>query len=282
MKYAILLSLICLSMPTALFASHTVEEQHAFVRDALRAVMSAVNDNIAEPEMVGNFEDYSTWEGFLGAEGHGWTMEEKKSAFLWFLNTMGTNDFTSVSDMDKELTRIAIVQCRDLAFTNAVPALMSMGANPNGICRKDAIALAIQLGDLNEAMTTFVDSIITNVVSYSFRERGVVCGKFARKVYDLSKGNNYTNAVLCGLATTMLYRNRKVDVTGAKMLDTLFCEHYYGYVNSSNRLDYSCFVLDHVNCTPYDKRDFTSITNQLLSSGQPLPWINVGGQNHDE
>ena len=53
--------------------------------------------------------------------------------------------------------------------------------------------------------------------------------------------------------------------------------HCVGYATSSNRLDYACWVLGRENLRSGAQRHFTSVTNELISSGQPLRWINVGG-----
>ena len=75
----------------------------------------------------------------------------------------------------------------------------------------------------------------------------------------------------------MFYGNRKVSGTGAATLDRLFSDKITGYAHSSNRLDTALSMLTVTNMRPQFIEYFTSVTNQLLSSGQPLPWINVGG-----
>ena len=49
-----------------------------------------------------------------------------------------------------------------------------------------------------------------------------------------------------------------------------------GYNTSSNRLAFAIFAIDNPGCVRSDKRHFTSVTNQLLSSGQPLVQLNIG------
>ena len=74
----------------------------------------------------------------------------------------------------------------------------------------------------------------------------------------------------------MFYRNRKVSGTGAATLDRLFADKIEGYAQSSNRLDTALSMLSVTNMRPQFVEYFTGVTNQLLSSGQPLPWIEVG------
>ena len=75
----------------------------------------------------------------------------------------------------------------------------------------------------------------------------------------------------------MFYRNRKLSGTGAATLDRLFSDKIEGYAQSSNRLDTALSMLAVTNMRPQFVEYFTGVTNQLLSSGQPLPWIDVGG-----
>ena len=65
-----------------------------------------------------------------------------------------------------------------------------------------------------------------------------------------------------------------------------FLKNYYsGYAMSSNRLEFLSATLSNTNIPSFSKwtrfqNHFISVTNQLLSSGQPLPWINMGGEGN--
>ncbi len=74
----------------------------------------------------------------------------------------------------------------------------------------------------------------------------------------------------------MLYRNRKIDCTGAHAMDLLMVEKIFGYEHSSNRIDTAMFMLAATNARPSLVSYFTSVTNQLLSSGQPLVQLDIG------
>ena len=50
-------------------------------------------------------------------------------------------------------------------------------------------------------------------------------------------------------------------------------EHFMRHC--SNRLDTALSMLTVTNMRPQFVEYFTGVTNQLLSSGQPLPWIEV-------
>ena len=77
-------------------------------------------------------------------------------------------------------------------------------------------------------------------------------------------------------AMLIFYRNRLTVRVGAPAVDRLLTTHLQGYGQSSNRLETAMFMLSETNALPRFIEYFTSVTNQLLSSGQPLPWINVG------
>jgi hypothetical protein len=77
-------------------------------------------------------------------------------------------------------------------------------------------------------------------------------------------------------AMLAFYRNRMVDRVGAPSADRLLATHLQGYGQSSNRLETAMFMLSETNALPQFVEYFTSVTNQLLSSGQPLQWIEVG------
>ena len=78
-------------------------------------------------------------------------------------------------------------------------------------------------------------------------------------------------------AVKMFYRHRMEDVGGASMLDSLFSAAFEEYAFSSNRLEVARFVLAQTNCNHLVRRNFTSITNQLLSADRPLQQLNLNG-----
>ena len=70
--------------------------------------------------------------------------------------------------------------------------------------------------------------------------------------------------------------HRKHGELPAYVIDKLFASAISGYACSSNRLDMALFVLSDPQVDNEDRLDFITITNQLLSSGQSLQWIEVG------
>ena len=186
-------------------------------------------------------------------ETNGWTVAAKKAAFDWYLSTLGTNNCQSLSSLDKSLVLTAVGLCESLAYTNAVPSLKELTVNPLGIYRETALEIVLNFSPVDDFTTQFVEEIVTNGVKFSMIERGCACGIYA------------------------LYRHRRPDLIGTGILDSLFISQVQGYDLSSNRLEFADYVLSHPDADSSDLRRFTSVTNQLLSSGQPLPWINMGG-----
>ena len=124
---------------------------------------------------------------------------------------------------------------------------------------------------VDDTITEFVETIITNVIEYTSGERVGCYWEYARKL----RQDPCTNGA-CASAISMFYNHRKVSGTGAATLDRLFSDKIAGYANSSNRLDTALSMLMVTNMRPQFVEYFVGVTNQLLSSGQPLPWINVG------
>ena len=262
-----------LARPVVLQANHTHEDQMLLARSVLRLVRSSARDNLMDLSIVRSPRRFDTWEEFVGPGTAEWTMEDRKEAFGAYLAWLGETNMTVLDGMEKSLACIAISKCRTLSFTNAVPALKAIGLNPNGLYRSDAISLAVTLSPLDTDLVGFVETVMTNKVSFTLRERGAATAKLAKKILTVN-GNVADDSVL-RQATVMLYRNRHVGTAGALMLDRLFCSKYEGYATSSNRLSFAHFILNHPEHEYYDVRDFSSITNQLLSSGQPLRQLTI-------
>ena len=230
-----------------------------------------------EGELYNPDEDLGTWHGFLGSdETNGWTVAAKKAAFDWYLSTLGTNNCQSLSPLDKSLVLTAVGLCESLAYTNAVPSLKALTVNPLGIYRETALEIALNFSPVDDFTTQFVEEIVTNGVKFSKIERRCACGIYAQNIITRQATNDMQRAAK-ERAWKMLYRHRRPDLIGTGILDSLFISQVQGYELSSNRLEFADYVLSHPDADSSDIRRFTSVTNQLLSSGQPLPWINMGG-----
>lgn len=229
-----------------------------------------------EGELYKPEEDLGTWYGFLGLdETNGWTVAAKKATFDWYLSTLGTNNCQSLSSLDKSLVLTAVGLCESLAYTNAVPSLKALTVNPLGIYRETALEIVLNFSPVDDFTTQFVEEIVTNGVKFSMIERGCACGIYAQNIITRQATNDMQRAAK-ERAWKMLYRHRRPDLIGTGILDSLFISQVQGYDLSSNRLEFAEYVLSHPDADSSDIRRFTSVTNQLLSSGQPLPWINMG------
>ena len=221
-------------------------------------------------------EDLGTWHGFLGAdETNGWTVAAKKAAFDWYLSTLGSCDCRSLSRRDRLLVLNAVEMCGMLAYTNAVPDLKALAYNPNGIYREEAIKTALKFSLVDDDATLFVEDIVTNGVKFGIVERGDACGMYAHNIMTRQATNDVQRAAK-ERAWKMLYRHRLLDLIGTGILDSLFVSQIQGYESSSNRLEFAQYILSHPDSDSSDIRRFTTVTNQLLSSGQPLVQLNIG------
>ena len=266
-----------IAVSAALCASaHTTTESNMVVRAALFRTLTfcphVLYDGLELPDGV---EVPDTWHGFLGGDTNGWTLAEKKAAFDWYLTTLGTNDCMSMDAELREEIRVAIAKCDEFKYTNCVSAMKALTLNPNGICRQDAIELVLKFSTVDDAMTSFVETVMTNSASYNFIEQGKASAHYASRLLSF----NATNAIQIAsrdAGVKMLYRNRLLESGTDAIIDEVFLKYIDGYGSSSNRLEYALNSFSYPKCVRIFGDYFSSVTNQLLSSGQPLPWINVG------
>ncbi len=256
--------------------AHTSYESNMVVRAALSAAATfyphVIHDGL---ELPAGAEEPNTWHGLLGGDGGGWTLAEKKAAFDWYLTTLGTNDCRSLDGERQEEIRIAVETCEAFSHTNSAPALKALALNPRGVCREDAIALTIRFMPVDDAMTEFVETIMTNSTGYSLQERGTASCRYADRLLSFNATNEAQSNIV-QRAVLMFYRNRLAASASYSIVDRLFVRNIDSYEMSSNRLEHALNALSLPNCVSPARRTFTSVTNQLLSSGQPLPWIEVG------
>ena len=256
--------------------AHTEAETNAVAKSMLEFVLLSVNDNL-DDVVPGEQEAIVTWPSFLKlGESEGWTQSEKKAAFAWYLSMLGTNDCTSLSATDKELVRIALSKCEEFGYAEAVSSYKALALNPKGVYRYRAINLALKYGPVDDSTTAFVETIMTNTPSYNFMEQGAASSYYASRLLSF----NATNAIQIAsrdAGVRMFYRNRLLESGTDAIIDKLFLKYIDGYGSSSNRLEYAINSFSYPKCAEIFGDYFTSVTNQLLSSGQPLPWIEVGG-----
>jgi len=198
------------------------------------------------------------------------------AAFDWYLSTLATNDCETLDYFEKLYVGVAVGKCEEFNYTNSVGTMKALALNSRGIYRQDAIKLVIKFSPVDDATTAFVETIMTNSAVYNFREQGAASAKYASRLRSF----NATNAVQLAArdaAVRMLYRNRLLESGTDSIIDKVFLKYIDGYASSSNRLEYAVNAFSYPKCARIFGDYFTSVTNQLLSSGQPLPWINFGG-----
>ena len=213
----------------------------------------------------------SDWEGFLGTKmSNGWTFEEKKEAFDWYLANLSTNDCRRLSLHEQSLVYVALDQCDVLCYTNSFMAMKGLVLNPNGVHRDKALEIMVKFGPLNDEMTQFIESIATNVTAYTWFERGTSLFEYEKRLCSYA----VTNATTAN-AVQMFKRLKHYDAFSAVPCDIVFCQRIEGWTMSSNRLEYARWALGNEHLQSNWARRFTSVTNQLLSSGQPLVQLDI-------
>ena len=255
---------------------HTPAESNEVVSAALTRAAFYYDDLREGSSPPDNDPPPTTWLGFLGPETNGWTLAGKMAAFDRYLSTLATNDCMSLDYFEQLYAAVAVGKCEEFNYTNSASAMKTLALNPRGVERTRAIRLAIGFSPVDYSMTAFVETIMTNHTNYSFRERGAASDKYAWTLL----GFNATNAVEREAKDTgvrMFYRNRMLENGETPLVDELFVSHIAGYGTSSNRLVHAINSFSHPKCARIFGDYFSSVTNQLLSSGQPLPWINIGG-----
>ena len=272
MRLFFAVTLFLLSFQVSAF---TPGETNRVVRSLLGRVRSFAEDDdwSDEPKILLPEQDVETWETFIGGTHvPGWSFEDKKGAFDWYLSTLGTRDCRGFTFGQKWDVLAAISQCHELHYTNAVPYLQALAFNTNGVHRDSAIDNAIQLGQVDDGMTDFVESIITNRSAFTRPQRGGACSEYSRKLAAMT--NNPTACLY--RAGEMFYRNRLFDIAGAVAIDQAVGACYPAYTVSSNRLLTANWVLSREDCNVQTRRYFSMVTNQLLSSGRPLVQLTIG------
>ena len=262
------------SSVVATASGHTYDETNEMVYAALSRAAFYYAD-LREGSPPDNDPPPTTWLGFLGPETNGWTLAGKMAAFDWYLSTLATNDCKSLDYFDKLYAAVAVGKCEEFNYTNAVNSMKALALNSKGICRDDAIGLVVNFGNVDDSTTAFVETILTNSTIYNFYEQGTASARYASRLLSF----NATNVIQIAsrdAAVRMLYRNRLLESGTDAIIDEVFLKYIDGYGASSNRLEYAINSFSYPKCAEIFGNYFTSVTNQLLSSGQPLPWIEVG------
>ena len=266
-------SVVLLVLPVLAF---TPAETNQVVKSMLNRIMAdAYDDNWThEPKIILPQQRIDTWETFIGGTiAPGWSFNDKKGAFDWYLSTLGTKECLDLPKGQKDYVIGAISQCYDLRYTNAIPYLRRLAFNTKGVHRDSAIETVIQLGRVNEEMNCFVESVITNCAIFSLRERESAFAEYADKLIAMT--NECLSAERLN-AGRMFYRNRFVGTVGEISTDWAVKACFPLYETSSNRLQTAMWILAQEDCAPHVRDYFISVTNQLLTSGRPLVLLTIG------
>ena len=234
--------------------------------------LAAVDNEEDRQECMGTLLPY-TWVDFFSVRGQETRLPGLKLAFDRFLACSSTCDMRTVNSEQRDLLLVALSQCEVLNHTNCVPYMLTWAMNDKGIYRDMAASLAIKYSAVEDSTTSFVENVMTNVANCPMALRFAVVKGYVERLEGYSCTNG---AHLRALA--MLYSNRECDACSRIRLDRLLATKMPGYLNSSNRLESSIQMLSFTNSHPQFISYFVGVTNQLLSSGRPLRWIEVGGE----
>lgn len=280
--------LFSIALATLFFAlgmqshAHTLAETNEIVRLMLGAA-TAISDYPPGGRHLKRKTNFSNPDVFFSETifGRGWTSDGLRAAFDYFLEHMHEGDYSVGSGTSPYWPAAAVCQCRNMHYTNAVSAIQRLASNPTyrwGY-RMTATCTVIEWSGVNDETTAFVDSVMTNTEVYVSMERFRACATYCKQILALEATND-VQVLSRNHAMAMLYRNRMIDLENAFDLDDLFCSRIDGYSMSSNRLELATHVLSAADCWQATRDRFISVTNQLLSSGQPLQWIDMdGGSN---
>ena len=257
-------------------SAHTPEETNEVVRTLLTRCNS-LTDNLEDlPETVPDTSNPYVFFNKINVGG-GWTPEGKRAAFRSFLEEMGSFDFSGKDKKYACTAWLALGQYQRMNYTNALPAIRRLALNPTfpsePSWRWDAIEMVIEQTGPTEDGLHFVETILTNKTVFTRGERGCACGHYIDRLLKLPDGTQSRQTTEKSIQT--FYRHRLYDVAGSHMLDKLFVSKISGYEYSSNRLEHANFVLCHPDRRDFHRQKFSAITNQLLSSGQPLRQLTI-------
>ena len=264
-------------------SAHTDEEFVAKGREMVGTSMSTYFDN--EDDLLAAAEsddplyhwDNRTQDGFFNFfVTNGWPRADCEMAFDKYLSWISTNDMSMFNSDEKCCARGAISQCLCMNYTNALATLRSYALSPTAMDRFRVMDIATRLGGVDEPSAVFAETIVTNTAQLSPAEIRSVISTYCSKLLAIDT-NDVAKVSIRNSGARLFYANRHNCLNGVS-LDNLFVAALPGYDFSSNRLEYANHVLSWTTNNDWRAmRDhFVAITNQLLSSGQPLNVITVG------
>ena len=270
--------MICLAMcMTALSYATALPHTESEKLDTARYMVNVVDANTSFDtisDAPAHILEWSRPEVFFGININGWTVDEKKNAFDAYIRYIATTNCADEESRDYVAAISAIEQCCWMSRTNELESIRQFVLNTQHPYRNRITGSVLELGGLDNESIDFAEAIATNTVAFGRSERGRAFGVLWKKLSQANIGDSVASNA-CNRITGMFYRNKQLSVAGALSIDKLLAERLNGYAASSNRLETALFVLPQTNRTDRVTEHFTTITNQLLSSGQPLNVITV-------
>ena len=270
--------MICLAMcMTALSYATALPHMESEKLDTARYMVNVVDANTSFDtisDAPAHILEWSRPEVFFGININGWTVDEKKNAFDAYIRYIATTNCADEESRDYVAAISAIEQCCWMSRTNELESIRQFVLNTQHPYRNRITGSVLELGGLDNESIDFAEAIATNTVAFGRSERGRAFGVLWKKLSQANIGDSVASNA-CNRITGMFYRNKQLSVAGALSIDKLLAERRNGYAASSNRLETALFVLSQTNRTDRVTEHFTTITNQLLSSGQPLNVITV-------
>ena len=271
--------MICLAMcMTALSYATALPHMESEKLDTARYMVNVVDANTSFDtisDAPAHILEWSRPEVFFGININGWTVDEKKNAFDAYIRYIATTNCADEESRDYVAAISAIEQCCWMSRTNELESIRQFVLNTQHPYRNRITGSVLELGGLDNESIDFAEAIATNTVAFGRSERGRAFGVLWKKLSQANIGDSVASNA-CNRITGMFYRNKQLSVAGALSIDKLLAERLNGYAASSNRLETALFVLSQTNRTDRVTEYFTTVTNQLLTSGQPLNVITVG------
>ena len=284
-RYVFAAGAALLSTAVAFSANPLPDDTMYAVRRMLRVAQKPL-PHVLTLDYVEIEPNYSLPEVFFGMIrlNGDWPVERRKAALDAYLAVMADTDFTDQTDNDRDLPFKATAQCADMNYTNALPYMRRLVLNRtlSKWSRWNEIRKLIDFSPVNDETTATIEAIFTNRVDFTWEDRER-CFDYASKVVAASQSNLVSQSV-CDRAA-MVFAREPTEWQLSADYDYFWQRYYPGYAMSSNRLEFLSATLSNTNipsCSKWSRfqNHFISVTNQLLSSGQPLPWIDIcGGGN---
>ena len=191
-------------------------------------------------------------------------------AFDKYLSWVSTNDMSMFSFDEKGSARGAISQCLCMNYTQAAGTLRTYALNPTAVDRFRAMDVAVKFCGVDESSYIFLETFVTNKACYSYNDIRFPLWSYCDKLKTIDTNNSSVVAIR-DRSARLFYQNR-LDWRCAKKLDDVFSAAFSGYAHSSNRLAYANHVLSWTTNNDWRAmhEHFVAVTNDLISSGQPL------------